>query len=39
MLVTLTRYSVGRIVLHIIVMFRDGDFHWHCSGIARELWS
>jgi hypothetical protein len=39
MLVTLSRHSVGRIVLHVIVMLRDGEVRWHCSGIARELWS
>ena len=33
----LAQHSYGRILLHIVTMFGDGEVRWHCAGIAREF--
>ncbi len=35
----LSRHAFGRILLHVIAMLRDREVRWHCTGIAREVWS
>jgi hypothetical protein len=32
----LARYSVGRVVLHLMAMAGDGAFGFHMAGILRE---
>jgi len=34
---TLVRFSVGRILLHVIAMLVDHSWRFHAEGIAREL--
>lgn len=36
-LLTLSRFSLGRIGLHVIAMLGDREVRFHCSGILREL--
>jgi len=36
-MLTLARFSLGRVVLHLIAMLRDGAFRFHGAGILREL--
>jgi hypothetical protein len=33
----LARFSLGRVILHVIAMLGDGAFHFHAIGIVREL--
>ena len=33
----LVRFSVGRILLHVLAMPVDHSARFHCEGIAREL--
>ena len=34
---TLARFSVGRVVLHLVAMLGDGAFRFHAAGILREF--
>jgi hypothetical protein len=36
-MLTLARFSLGRVVLHLIAMLRDGAFGFHGAGILREF--
>ena len=36
-MLTLARFSGGRIVLHLGAMLGDGAVRFHAAGIAREL--
>jgi hypothetical protein len=36
-MLTLARFSLGRIVLHLLAMIGDGAFRFHAAGILREL--
>lgn len=36
-MLTLARFSLGRVVLHLIAMLGDGAFRFHAAGIVREL--
>ena len=33
----LARFSVGRVVLHVIAMAGDREFRFHAAGILREF--
>ena len=35
-MLTLARYSAGRIVLHLVAMSRNGAVRFHTAGILRE---
>ena len=36
-MLTLARFSLGRVVLHFIAMLGDGAFRFHAAGIVCEL--
>ena len=36
-MLTLARFSVGRVVLHLIAMAADREFRFHAAGIRREF--
>ena len=36
-MLTLARFSLGRVLLHLIAMSRDGAYRFHGSGILREF--
>jgi hypothetical protein len=36
-MVTLARFSVGRILLHLLAMFGDRCLRFHVAGIMREI--
>ena len=36
-MITLVRFSVGRILLHVVAMLADHSWRFHWEGIAREL--
>ena len=36
-MLTLARFSLGRVVLHLLAMIGDGAFRSHVEGILREL--
>jgi hypothetical protein len=36
-MLTLARFSLGRVVLHLLAMIGDGAFRFHAAGILREL--
>lgn len=33
----IAKSRVGRMVLHITALLRDGKYSWHLKGITREL--
>jgi hypothetical protein len=33
----LARFSLGRVVLHLVAMLGDGAFRFHAAGIVREF--
>jgi hypothetical protein len=33
----LVEHSLGRVVLHVACLLRDGKVRWHWAGIRREL--
>ena len=33
----LAKYSVGRMLMHLVAMIQDREVRWHLAGIAREL--
>jgi hypothetical protein len=33
----LAQTSVGRVVLHLLCLCRDGKLRWHWAGVCREL--
>jgi hypothetical protein len=35
-MLTLARFSLGRVVLHLLAMIGDGAFRFHAAGILRE---
>ncbi|HEV3008845.1 MAG TPA: hypothetical protein VGX52_07420 [Burkholderiales bacterium] len=37
MALMLVRFSLGRVVLHLLAMMGDGAFRFHGAGILREL--
>jgi hypothetical protein len=37
MMLTLARFSLGRVLLHFIAMLGDGAFRFHGAGILREF--
>jgi hypothetical protein len=37
MIVELARFSLGRVLLHLISMLGDGAVRFHAAGIMREL--
>jgi hypothetical protein len=37
MIAELARFSLGRVLLHLISMLRDRAFRFHAAGIMREL--
>jgi hypothetical protein len=37
MMLTLARFSAGRVVLHLIAMTGDRAFRFHSAGILREI--
>ena len=36
-MLTLARFSLGRVLLHLLAMMGDGAFRFHAAGILREL--
>ena len=38
-MLTLARFSLGRVLLHLLAMMGDRAFRFHAAGIARELTS
>lgn len=34
----LAPYRLGRVLLHLITMCRNGEFAYHLRGAGRELW-
>ena len=38
MIAQLARFSLGRVLLHLIAMLGDGAVRFHAAGIARELY-
>jgi hypothetical protein len=36
-MLTLARFSLGRVFLHLVAMMGDGAFRFHGAGILREL--
>ena len=36
-MLTLARFSLGRVLLHLMAMSRDGAFRFHGAGILREF--
>ena len=36
-MLTLARYSAGRVMLHLIAMSRNGAVRFHTAGILREF--
>jgi len=36
-MMTLARFSVGRILLHLLAMFGDRGVRFHVAGIMREI--
>lgn len=36
-MLSLARFSLGRVVLHLLAMIGDGAFRFHAAGILREL--
>jgi hypothetical protein len=36
-MLTLARFSAGRVVLHLLAMMGDREFRFHTAGIMREL--
>ena len=35
----LARFSLGRILLHLLALMGDGAFRFHAAGVLRELTS
>jgi hypothetical protein len=33
----LARSRGGRVILHVVAIFGDGEFTWHARGVLREL--
>jgi hypothetical protein len=33
----LVKSRVGRVILHIVTLFRDRKYFWHLKGITREF--
>ena len=33
----LARSRRGRVILHVVAIFGDGEFTWHARGLLREL--
>lgn len=33
----MVRSRVGRVILHMVAMYRDGKVLWHWRGIEREI--
>jgi hypothetical protein len=36
-MLTLARFSLGRVLLHLVAMMGDGAFRFHVAGIVREF--
>jgi len=36
-MLTLARFSLGRVLLHLFAMMGDGAFRFHAAGILREF--
>ena len=36
-MLTLARFSAGRVVLHLLAMLGDREFRFHAAGILREF--
>jgi hypothetical protein len=36
-MLTLARFGLGRVLLHLVAMLGDGAFRFHAAGILREL--
>jgi hypothetical protein len=36
-MLTLARFSLGRVVLHLVAMMGDRAFRFHAAGIVREF--
>lgn len=36
-MLTLARFRIGRIVLHLLALAGDGAFRFHAAGVVREL--
>jgi len=36
-MLTLARFSLGRVVLHLVALLGDRAFRFHAAGILREL--
>jgi hypothetical protein len=36
-MLTLARFSLGRVLLHLVAMLEDGAFRSHAAGILREI--
>jgi hypothetical protein len=36
-MLTLARFSLGRVLLHLLAMMGDGAFRFHAAGILREF--
>ena len=36
-MLTLARFSLGRVLLHLMAMSRDGAYRFHGAGILREF--
>ena len=36
-MLTLARFSLGRVFLHLVAMLGDGALRFHAAGILREL--
>jgi len=33
----LAEHSLGRVLLHLVCLARDGKVRWHWAGVMREL--
>jgi hypothetical protein len=36
-MLTLARFSLGRVILHLVAMLGDRAFRFHAAGIRREF--
>ena len=36
-MITMSKYRIGRVCLHVVAMIRDHQLKWHLSGIWREM--
>ena len=37
LLLFIAAFAIGRVILHLLCLVRDGNWEFHLSGIAREF--